>query len=124
MDLAQSRQPFVIEDDDGSNSGDYEAPKAACSTSSHQKKRDSINHILRLIKRHATHYEILGILPNATTSQIESAYRKVALNIHPDRNNDKDANRCTQGIYSLLVYLTPAIYEVYTHILTSRTQCC
>ena len=33
-------------------------------------------------------YKILGVKPENTPKEIESAYRKASLKCHPDRNND------------------------------------
>ena len=35
------------------------------------------------------YYEVLGVTRNASSDQIKSAYRKAALQWHPDRNPEK-----------------------------------
>ena len=44
------------------------------------------------------YYHVLGLSPGATGKQIKSAYRKLALQYHPDRNHSKGAARKFQEI--------------------------
>lgn len=38
-----------------------------------------------------THYDTLGVARNASVTEIRAAYRRLVLELHPDRNSDADA---------------------------------
>jgi curved DNA-binding protein CbpA len=51
------------------------------------------------------HYEILGVQPNASDREIKVAYRKLALQYHPDKNKDDgvaDKFKAMTNAYSVL----------------------
>jgi DnaJ-class molecular chaperone len=45
------------------------------------------------------YYKVLGIAPNASLNEIKNAYRRLAFQYHPDRNqSDPTANRKMEGV--------------------------
>lgn len=64
-----------------------------------------VNMRVALSTKNKTHYETLGISPNATHNEIKSAYYKLTLKYHPDKNKTESAKSMFQEIsnaYSVL----------------------
>lgn len=59
--------------------------------------REEIERILNVQKEHGNEYQILGIDKKITRSQLLQKRREILLAVHPDKNEDPDANNCAQG---------------------------
>lgn len=49
-----------------------------------------------------THYDVLGVTPEATTAQIRTAYRKAVRTAHPDTGGDAETFHAVQSAYEIL----------------------
>ena len=56
------------------------------------------------------HYETLGVALDATDAQIRQAYRRRALQCHPDRNGGDGSS--TSNFVSSLIKSLPPVHEV------------
>jgi len=60
---------------------------------------------VKKIKQCRDYYEILGITKEATDSELKKAYRKMALQFHPDKNKCPGASEAFKGINAIYVML-------------------
>ena len=68
------------------------------------------------------YYEVLGVDKNATPEELKKAYRKLALQYHPDRNpGDKEAEeKFKEAAEAYDVLSNPDKQEYGRHILSVR----
>lgn len=52
--------------------------------------------------RYVTHYEILGVPPASTQEELHVAYKKLALQYHPDKGGDTDKFAGITAAYTVL----------------------
>ncbi|CAK9831845.1 DnaJ homolog subfamily B member 12 [Anthophora retusa] len=81
-------------------------PKEATYTqTSSDYTKEQLQHVKR-IKKCKDYYEILGINKDATDSDIKKAYKKLALQLHPDKNKAPGAAEAFKAIGNAVAILT------------------
>ncbi len=50
------------------------------------------------------YYEILEVPKTATEAEIKKQYKRLALQLHPDKNNAPKADDAFKGVFSLALY--------------------
>ena len=72
--------------------------------SSHQLKIASPSQSLLgpMAQTSLSHYDVLGVAPLSSAEAIRAAYRKRAVQLHPDKGGDKDAFQQLQEAYKVL----------------------
>lgn len=58
--------------------------------------------IIFRIKKCKDYYEILGVSKDATDSDIKKAYKKLALQLHPDKNKAPGAAEAFKGTFKIV----------------------
>lgn len=86
-----------------------EREKAASRCREEKQKREEqsifIKKILHAASNNASHYEVLGTSPTATSCQIKTAYRMLSKVLHPDKNdlpNADEAFKVVSNAYQVL----------------------
>ncbi|XP_020281210.1 dnaJ homolog subfamily B member 12-like [Pseudomyrmex gracilis] len=77
------------------------------SQSSSDYTKEQLEHVKR-IKKCKDYYEILGVSKDATDSDIKKAYKKLALQLHPDKNKAPGAAEAFKAIGNAVAILTDA----------------
>lgn len=67
--------------------------------------KEQLDHVKR-IKKCKDYYEILGVSKEATDSDIKKAYKKLALQLHPDKNKAPGAAEAFKAIGNAVAILT------------------
>ena len=92
--------PQPEEKKSGASAG-TEAPRQQQQRRSPERARDydqDQEEAARKLKKCRDYYEILGITKEATDSDLKKAYRKLALQFHPDKNKSPSAGEAFKGI--------------------------
>lgn len=73
--------------------------------------------MVKRIKRCKDYYEVLGVTKESTDSEIKKAYKKLALQLHPDKNNAPGAVEAFKAVGNAVAVLTDAekrkTYDLY-----------
>ena len=69
---------------------------------------------VKKIKQCRDYYEILGITKEATDSDLKKAYRKLALQFHPDKNKCPGASEAFKGRYILSITDVATDFKIFS----------
>lgn len=83
------------------------APQAQA-TPSKEYTSDQVEAVRRINTKCKDYYEILGVTKEATDSDVKKAYKKLALQLHPDKNHAPGAAEAFKAIGNAAAVLTDA----------------
>uniref|UniRef100_A0A1B6LIW9 J domain-containing protein n=1 Tax=Graphocephala atropunctata TaxID=36148 RepID=A0A1B6LIW9_9HEMI len=81
------------------------APKKEETSSDNDYSKDQLEAVRR-IRKCKDYYEILGVEKDASDSDIKKAYKKLALQLHPDKNKAPGAGEAFKAIGNAVAVLT------------------
>ncbi|KYN04532.1 PREDICTED: dnaJ homolog subfamily B member 12-like [Cyphomyrmex costatus] len=81
------------------------AKDSTYSQNNSEYSKEQLDHVKR-IKKCKDYYEILGVNKDATDSDIKKAYKKLALQLHPDKNKAPGAAEAFKAIGNAVAILT------------------
>ena len=71
---------------------------------------------------HKDYYQILRVLPNATTAEIKKSYRLLAMEFHPTERKKYDATRFSETYSNIRIATTPEEVRDMSKELVGRIQ--
>lgn len=91
----------------GAASGEERASSGQSSGSSGEYTKEQVDAVKKIM-RCKDYYEILGISKEATDSDLKKAYRKLALQFHPDKNKAPGAGEAFKAVGNAFAVLSDA----------------
>ena len=94
------------------------ASTASSSTASNGSPREPTSKMTEAVSKiqslkNKSHYDVLGVSRDASEAQIKKAYKKLALQLHPDRNHAKGADEAFKRVGQAFMTLSDPTKRTY-----------